>query len=90
MGRTEMIERFTRALVYIEREESDTQRREEMLRSARENFSLHLDYFMSLDLREHDRVGSATTCLPVFPVGYLLSAPALDSWCYFLFRFKWH
>ncbi len=51
MGRTEMIEKFTRALVYIEREESDTQRREEMLRSARENFSLHLDYFKSLDLR---------------------------------------
>lgn len=51
MGRTEMIEKFTRALVYIEREESDTQRREEMLRSARENFSLHLDYFKNLDLR---------------------------------------
>jgi hypothetical protein len=51
MGRSEMIEKFTRALVYIEREESDTQRREEMLRSARETFSLHLDYFKSLDLR---------------------------------------
>ena len=51
MGRTEMIEKFTRALVYIEREESDSQRREEMLRSARESFSLHLDYFKSLDLR---------------------------------------
>jgi hypothetical protein len=51
MGRTEMIEKFTRALVYIEREESDSQRREEMLRSARENFSLHLDYFKNLDLR---------------------------------------
>jgi len=51
MGRTEMIEKFTRALVYIEREESDTQRREEMLRNARETFSLHLDYFKSLDLR---------------------------------------
>jgi len=51
MGRTEMSEKFTRALVYIEREESDSQRREEMLRSARENFSLHLDYFKSLDLR---------------------------------------
>lgn len=50
-GRTEMIEKFTRALVYIEREESETQRREEMLRSARENFSLHLDYFKHLDLR---------------------------------------
>jgi hypothetical protein len=51
MGRTEMIEKFTRALVYIEREESDSQRREEMLRSAREHFTLHLDYFKSLDLR---------------------------------------
>jgi hypothetical protein len=51
MGRTEMIEKFTRALVYIEREESETQRREEMLRGARESFSLHLDYFKSLDLR---------------------------------------
>lgn len=51
VGRTEMIEKFTRALVYIEREESESQRREEMLRSARENFSLHLDYFKNLDLR---------------------------------------
>lgn len=51
VGRTEMIEKFTRALVYIEREESESQRREEMLRSAREHFSLHLDYFKNLDLR---------------------------------------
>lgn len=51
IGRTEMIEKFTRALVYIEREESETQRREEMLRNARENFTLHLDYFKHLDLR---------------------------------------
>jgi hypothetical protein len=51
IGRTEMIEKFTRALVYIEREESESQRREEMLRSARENFTLHLDYFKNLDLR---------------------------------------
>jgi hypothetical protein len=51
IGRTEMIEKFTRALVYIEREESDSQRREEMLRGARESFSLHLDYFKNLDLR---------------------------------------
>jgi hypothetical protein len=51
VGRTEMIEKFTRALVYIEREESESQKREETLRNARENFSLHLDYFKNLDLR---------------------------------------
>jgi hypothetical protein len=51
MGRTEMIEKFTRALVFIEREELETQRREETLRNARESFGLHLEYFKSLDLR---------------------------------------
>ncbi len=53
-GRTEMIENFTRALVYIEREETECQRREEMLRSAREGFRMHLEYFKSLDLRGLD------------------------------------
>ena len=51
MGRTEMIEKFTRALVFIEREELETQRREETLRNARESFGLHLEYFKNLDLR---------------------------------------
>jgi hypothetical protein len=50
-GKTEMIEKLTRALVVIEREEFETQRRAEMLRGVKESFSLHLQYFESLDLK---------------------------------------
>jgi hypothetical protein len=50
-GRADMIEKFTRALVVIEREEFETQRRAEMLRGIRESFGLHLQYFETLDLK---------------------------------------
>lgn len=50
-GRAEMIEKFTRALVVTEREEFETQRRAEMLRGIRESFTLHLQYFESVDLK---------------------------------------
>lgn len=50
-GKTEMIEKLTRALVVIEREEFETQRRVEMLRGVKESFTLHLQYFESLDLK---------------------------------------
>jgi len=50
-GRAEMIEKFTRALVVIEREEFETQRRVETLRGIKESFTLHLQYFESVDLK---------------------------------------
>jgi len=51
IGRADMVEKFTRALVIIEREEFETQRRAEMLHSVRESFGQHLQYFESLDLK---------------------------------------
>ena len=51
LGRADMIEKLTRALVVIEREQFETQRRSEMLQSVRESFSNHLQFFESLDLR---------------------------------------
>ena len=51
VGRADMIEKFTRAMVIIEREEFETQRRAEMLRGVRESFGLHLQYFETLDLK---------------------------------------
>jgi len=51
LGRADMIEKFTRAMVVIEREEFETQRRAEMLRGVRESFGLHLQYFETLDLK---------------------------------------
>lgn len=50
-GRAEMIDKFTRALVIVEREEFETQRRVQMLSNVKESFSLHLQYFESLDLK---------------------------------------
>ncbi|MEK0446268.1 MAG: hypothetical protein RLZZ399_1589 [Verrucomicrobiota bacterium] len=50
-GRAEMVEKFTRALVVIEREEFETQRRAEMLHNIRESFTQHLQYFETLDLK---------------------------------------
>jgi hypothetical protein len=50
-GRAEMIEKFTRALVVVEREEYETHKRAELLRSVKEGFGQHLQYFESLDLK---------------------------------------
>jgi hypothetical protein len=50
-GRAEMIDKLTRALVIVEREEFETQRRAQMLSGVKESFTLHLQYFESLDLR---------------------------------------
>lgn len=50
-GRAEMVDKLTRALVIVEREEFETQRRSQMLSGIRESFTLHLQYFESLDLK---------------------------------------
>lgn len=50
-GRAEMVDKLTRALVIVEREEFETQRRAQMLSGIKESFSLHLQYFESLDLK---------------------------------------
>jgi hypothetical protein len=46
-----MVEKFTRALVIIEREQFEAQKRSEMLQSVRLSFSEHLQFFEGLDLR---------------------------------------
>jgi hypothetical protein len=46
-----MVEKLTRSLVVIEREEFETQRRAEMLHSVRESFGQHLQYLEQLDLK---------------------------------------
>ncbi len=51
VGRTEMIDKLTRALVIVEREEFETQRRAQMLHGIKESFGLHLQYFETLDLK---------------------------------------
>ena len=53
-GRADMIEKFTRALVVIEREEFETQRRAEMLHNVRESFAQPLQSFEALDLKGVD------------------------------------
>ena len=42
-GRTEMVEKFTRALVVVDREVYDTQKRVELLQSIRESFAAHAE-----------------------------------------------
>jgi hypothetical protein len=51
VGRSDMIDKLTRALVIVEREEFETQRRAQMLSGIKESFGLHLQYFESLDLK---------------------------------------
>lgn len=51
VGRSDLIEKLTRALVVVEREEYESHRRAEMLKSVRESFNQHLQYFESLDLK---------------------------------------
>ena len=48
-GRTEMLERFTRAMVVIERETYDAQKRVEQLQGIHESFSQHLQYLESIN-----------------------------------------
>ena len=48
-GKSEMIEHFTRALVVLEREVYDAQKRVEQLRSINESFTLHLGTLESIN-----------------------------------------
>src|SRR4030095_10865281 len=43
LGRSEMVEKFTRALVVLERETYEARKRVEMLESIHESFSAHMD-----------------------------------------------
>src|SRR5436190_22487110 len=49
VGRAEMIEKFTRALVVLERETYDAQKRVEQLQSIHESFSQHQQYLDSIN-----------------------------------------
>jgi len=48
-GKTEMIEHFTRALVILERQDHDAQKRVEQLRSIHESFNQHLAILESIN-----------------------------------------
>jgi hypothetical protein len=48
-GRTEMTEKFTRALVILERETYETQKRVEQLKSMHESFSQHLGFLEAIN-----------------------------------------
>jgi hypothetical protein len=50
-GRSEIIEKLTRSLVVVEREEYEAHKRAEMLKNVRESFGQHLQYFEALDLK---------------------------------------
>jgi multidrug efflux pump subunit AcrA (membrane-fusion protein) len=50
-GRSELIEKLTRALVVVEREEYEAHRRVDMLKNVRESFGQHLQFFETLDLK---------------------------------------
>jgi DNA repair exonuclease SbcCD ATPase subunit len=50
-GRAEMMDKFTRALVVLEREASDAQKKMEQLRATRESFGQHLDLLETIDPR---------------------------------------
>jgi DNA repair exonuclease SbcCD ATPase subunit len=50
-GRAEMMDKLTRALVVLEREASDAQKKMEQLRATRESFAQHLDLLEAIDPR---------------------------------------
>lgn len=49
IGRAEMVEQFTRALVVIERETYDTQKRVEQLKMTHDSFGQHLDVLEAIN-----------------------------------------
>jgi DNA repair exonuclease SbcCD ATPase subunit len=48
-GKSDMVEKFTRALVVVERESYDAQKRVEQLHAIRESFNQHLDVLESIN-----------------------------------------
>src|SRR5438874_2108568 len=55
-GRAEMIEQFTRALVVLERESYDAQKRVEQLKGINESFVQHLDVLESINPKGWENV----------------------------------
>ena len=53
-GRAEMVEKFTRSLVVLERENYDAQKRVETLHGIHESFSQHLDALDAINLKSWD------------------------------------
>jgi len=53
-GRAEMIEKFTRATVVLERESYEAQKRVELLTSIHETFNAHLQYLESVNPKTWD------------------------------------
>jgi hypothetical protein len=53
-GKDEMCEKFTRALVVVEREIYDTQKRVELLHSIRESFAAHADNLEAINPKSWD------------------------------------
>jgi soluble cytochrome b562 len=51
IGRSDLIEKLTRALAVLEREEYEAHKRVETLKDVRESYGQHLQYFESLDLK---------------------------------------
>ena len=49
LGRTEMVEKFTRAMVVVEREAYDAQKRVELLHGVHETFAAHLQNLESIN-----------------------------------------
>ena len=54
IGRTEMVEKFTRALVVVEREAYDAQKRVELLHGIHETFNAHLQNLESINPKAWD------------------------------------
>ena len=53
-GRSEMVEQFTRALVVVDREVYDTQKRVELLQSIRESFAAHAEHLEGINPKAWD------------------------------------
>jgi len=53
-GRSEMVEKFTRALVVLERETYEARKRVEMLESIHESFSAHMDALDAINPKTWD------------------------------------
>jgi len=55
-GKAEMVEKFTRAVVVLERENYDAQKRVEMLNGIHESFTQHLDVLDAINLKSWEGV----------------------------------
>jgi hypothetical protein len=84
-GRTEMLEKFTRAMVVLERETYEARKRVEMLESIHESFAAHMDAMDAINPRGWEgldinkELSKALSAVDDARAEYMMNAPKISQ-----------